>query len=60
MKENPFTWILQGEQTQAQSLTNPNSSKLLYNEFEIKKVYNDHLMIRLYNVSAYYSHFIQD
>ena len=35
----PFTWTLQGEQTQAQSLTNPKSSKLFYNEIERKEKY---------------------
>ena len=38
-KENSFTWTLQGEQIQAQSITNPKSSKLLYNELEIKEKY---------------------
>ena len=38
-KKNSFTWTLQGEQTQAQSFTNSKSSKLLYNEFEIKENY---------------------
>ena len=34
-----FTYTLQGEQTQDQSLTNPKSFKLLYKEIERKEKY---------------------
>ena len=45
MKEQiPFTWTLQGEQTQTQSLTNLKSF-LFYNEMEKKDKY---VMIRSY------------